>query len=314
MLRLDAKQFEGQGRLDAASAVFFARELEQIDARMYDVKYAALEAFELVPVKTDIHPGTETITYQQFDGRAVAEMTANYASGSPRADVGGVEFTSKVRSIRNSYGYNVQEIRAAQLAGRPLDSMRASVARRGVNEKINSTALLGDATHGIIGLFNQPSAQSYTVPNGGTASPLWSSKTADEILKDLFGICDQIPTVTKEVEKPTRLLLPYSRFRLIEQKRLGAGDGGMTVLDFFKQKRPGIEVRGALYLDTAGAGATCRMVAYDPKPENIELMLPIAFESFPPEQRGMEYVTENHARIGSVVCRYPLTMCYGDGI
>src|SRR5690606_14978753 len=132
-LKLDSKQFEREGKLDSAQSVFFARQLEEIDTQMYDVKYAALEAFELVPAKP-MHPATETYTYRQYDGRAIAVMTSNYATGSPRADVDGSEYTSRVRSIRNSYGYNVQEIRAAEKEGVPLESMRARTARRGINE------------------------------------------------------------------------------------------------------------------------------------------------------------------------------------
>jgi hypothetical protein len=308
-----ADALAASGHLDAASSVFFARELEQIDGRMYDVKYAALEAFELVPTNTSLDPGTESYTYRQFDARGIAEITSNYASGSPRADVDGQEFTSTFRSVRNSYGYNVQEIRAASKAGRPLEPMRAVAARRGMNERINRTALLGDAPNGLLGLFNQPNAQVFVVPNGNGGTPDWPNKTADEILDDLFGIVDQIPTVTAEVERPTRLLVPYTRLRLIERLRIGP-DSTVSVLKYFKEQRPSIEVRGALFLDTAGLGGTMRMVAYDPKPENLELMLPVAFESFPPEQRGLEFVVENHARIGGVVARYPLTMAYGDGI
>lgn len=311
--KIDAQVIERQGHLDANQAIFFSRELEEIDGQMYDVKYAELEAFQLVPVRK-LDPGTEEYTYRQFDGRAIATMTSNYASGSPRADVNGAEFSSKVRSIRNSYGYNIQEIRAAAKAGRNLENQRAVVARRGVNEKINRTALLGDAAHGIVGLFNQANAQSFVVPAVGTgSSKLWSTKTGDQILDDMYGIVDQIPTTTNEVEKPTRLLLPYARLRLISRKRIGT-DTTTTVLQAFKENRPQVEVRGALFLDTAGASDVARMIAYDPKPENVELLVPIAFESFPPQLQGMEYVVENHARMGGVVNRFPLAMAYGDGI
>jgi hypothetical protein len=86
------------------------------------------------------------------------------------------------------------------------------------------------------------------------------------------------------------------------------------VLTFFKTQRPDIEVRGALLLDTAGAGGTARMVAYDPSPVNVQWAVAVPFESFPPQLQGMEYVIECHARAGGVFMRYPLTMAYGDGI
>lgn len=297
--------------LDDAQTAIFLRQLEEIDSQNYDVKYAKLEALELVDAKP-LNPGAESYTYRQFDGRGVAQVTSNYANGSPRVDVNGLEFTSKVVGVRTSYGFNEQEARAAQMAGISLDNMRAAVARRVLNEKLNTIALLGHAEFSLNGLFKQSNTLTYTVPNGAGASPLWTLKTGDEILTDMFGIVDKIPQSTSEVERANRLLLPYTSLRLIGAKRLGS-PSDKTVLQFFKEQRPEIEVRGALFLDTAGAGSTKRAMAYHASRENLEWLLPIPFESFPPERKGMEWTIDLHARAGGVVCRYPLTICYADG-
>lgn len=298
--------------LDDAQTIFFKRQLEEIDGQLYDIKYAKLEALELVSPKP-LNPGANTYTYRMFDHRGMAVMTANYADGSPRSDVNGTETTVPVFPVRASFGYNVQEIRAAALAGQPLDAMKAMSCRRSINEKLNLVALLGDAEWGLIGLFNQASTNAYTVPATGTgSSKLWSTKTADQVLTDLFGIVDLIPTNTKEVENAKRLLMPYSLLRLINRMRVSTVSD-TTVLQFFKMQRPNIEVRGALYLDTAGASGVSRIMAYDPDRVNLEWLLPVPFESFPPQLKGLEYVIECHARVGGVVVRYPLTICYADG-
>lgn len=308
--------------LDAAQTVIFARQLEEIDGQLYDVKYAKLEALELVSAKA-LNPGAESYTYRQYDARAIAKFSSNYANGSPRADVSGLEFTAFVKSCRQSFGFNVQEIRAAAMAGLPLDAMRAMAARRGINEALNAVALQGNAEFGLPGLFSLSSTNTVTIPNGAVgASPLWSTKSGDEIVADMVACIDKIPTVTLEVENPKRLLMSYSRLRFIMGKRLNttgagapiAGGGDRTVLEQIKQVRPGVEVRGALLLDTAGAGSTQRMMAYDPDRTNMEWLLPVPFESFPPQLQGMEWVIECHARAGGVVLRYPLTVCYADGI
>jgi hypothetical protein len=301
--------------LDDAQTVFFTRQLAEIDQQLYNIKFAELEAKQLVDVKP-LNPGAETYIYRQYDRRGVAKITSNYATSSPRADVAGLEFTAKIYSLRESFGFNVQEIRAATMAGLPLDAMRAMAARRAIDEGLNKIGLLGDSEHGLLGLFNQTNAQTYTVPNDGTgSSQLWANKTADQIVRDMFGIVDQIPTNTAEVEHAKRLLLPYPRLRFANSKRLaGAGDSFVTCLNYFKMNRPEVEVRGALFLDTAGSGSTARMVAYDPDPVNVQWLVPIPFETFPPQLHGLEYVTECHARAGGVVARYPMTIAYGDGI
>lgn len=303
--------------LDAAQSAFFARQLEEIDATLYSVKYGKLEALELVTTRP-VNIGAESHTYRQFDRRGMAEITANYTTQSKRVDVDGKEFTSYLRSMRLSFGISIQEIRTAQFAGVDLDMMKVMAARRGIDEKLNQIALLGSAEHNLFGLFNQPNAGSYTVLADGTgSSALWTAKTPDQILRDLFGIVDFIPTATAEVEQCKRLLMPYSRFRLLSSRKAsttGAGDGTLTILGFFQTARPGVQVRGALFLDTAGAGSTARMVAYDPDPMNVRWLVAVPFESFPQQLHGMEYVTECHARCGGVIMSYPMTMAYGDGI
>lgn len=313
-LQQDSENFARSLNADASVQAFFLRQLEEIDAQNYDVKYANLEAFELVSAKA-MDPAKETYTYRQFDKKGVAIMTADYANGAPRAEVDGKEYTARVRSLRSSYGMSIQEMREAASTGTPLETFKAEAARRAINELINTTALTGNAEYSLLGLFNQSAAQTYTVPADGTgASALWTAKTADLILRDMFGIVDQIPTVTKEVEKPNMLLMPYANLRLISTKRLSTSASDTTVLEFFRQQRPGINVRGALLLDTAGSGGTARMVAYNNDPSIVQLLLPIPFEQFPAQQHSLQWTVECHARVGPVICRYPLSMAYGDGI
>ena len=88
----------------------------------------------------------------------------------------------------------------------------------------------------------------------------------------------------------------------------------ITILQYVESNRPGVEIRGALFLDKAGTGGVARMVGYDPNREKVEGIVPIPFEAFPPQLQGLEYKVENHARTGGVVARYPLSVIYGDGI
>lgn len=291
--------------LDAPQSVFFTRELEDIDAELYNVRRPKLEALELVSTKA-VNPGANSYTYRQFDARGVAKIISDYSNGFPRADVDGEEFTAKLKSVGAGWGMSFQEVRAAQMEGRGLDRMKAEAAQRAVNEKLHSVALIGDTEHGLSGLFKQSAA---TIVSGtGTA---WTSATATQILSDMFGIVDSIPTLTNEVEKPNMLLMSYSRYRLISTKLLGT-NSDTTVLSFFRMQRPEIEVRGALRLDTAGASSNQRMMAYDKN--LVYWLVAVPMETLPVRQQGHEMVTDYHARAGGVVCPYPLSIAYMDGI
>src|SRR5210317_1330193 len=122
-------------RMDEGLAAFFARELESKKAQSYDVLRAPLKGMQLVPVDSTAGSGAETITYQQYDMTGIAKVIANYADDLPRADISGKEFTARVKSVGNAYGYNLQEIRAAQYAGKSLEARRAEAAVRAMQEE-----------------------------------------------------------------------------------------------------------------------------------------------------------------------------------
>jgi hypothetical protein len=56
------------------------------------------------------------------------------------------------------------------------------------------------------------------------------------------------------------------------------------------------------------------MMIYRKDPDALVLIVPQEFEQFPPEQRGMEFITACHLRTGGVVSFYPLSISYGDTI
>jgi len=71
----DLRAIEGTGRLDANESIFFARQLEYIRPKAYDVKRAKLSALEVMPIDTSTNPGAEYITYRQYDSVGSAKVT-----------------------------------------------------------------------------------------------------------------------------------------------------------------------------------------------------------------------------------------------
>lgn len=313
------KPFIGQqiGHLDAGESAFFARQLEEIRARTYDIKLIQLKARMLLPVDNSVNPGADVVTYRQFTPNGLAKIVTSYADDLPRNDVFGKEFTAKIRSVGASYGYNIQEIRAAQMTGLPLEQRKANVARRAVEETIDKIAQSGDADHGLVGFLNQANASIYTVPADGTgASALWSAKTPDLILRDMNGISSFIVQNTKEVEQPDTLLLPIAQYtRIATTPWNSANASNVTILDMFLRNNPWVKMVEPWYaLAGAGAAGADRMVCYRRDPDALMLVIPQEFEQFPPQQRGLEFLIPCHARCGGVQVFYPLSIAYGDGI
>jgi hypothetical protein len=99
--------------LDSDETFFFQRELEHVKAQVFEKDYPALKGLMLIPQSSEAGEGAESIVYREFDRTGIAKVIANYADDIPRADVTGKENISPVRTVASSFGYSVQDIRAA---------------------------------------------------------------------------------------------------------------------------------------------------------------------------------------------------------
>ncbi len=300
--------------LDASESAFLSRSLEQVRAQTYDIKLLQLKAREFLPVDNSISPGAEVIRYAQYNSVGVAKIIANYADDAPRADVLALEFTSKIRGISSSYGFSLQEVRAAQMAGTPLEQRKANAARRAVEERVDAIAQTGDSKHGLLGMLNQSNTTTFNVPNGVAGTATFATKTPDEVIKDLHGIANGIVTSTKGSEVPDTLILPLAQYGDIATRRMGDGSD-TTILKFFLATSPHIKsVEQWHALTGAGTNGADLMVCYRKDPDAIQLVMPQEFEQLPPQLKGFESVTLCHARTGGVIMYYPMSMSYGSGI
>lgn len=307
--------------LDAAESIFFARELEYVKAKSYDIVRAALSAFEIIPVSTEAGPGAETIKYSQFDLTGIARIIANYADDLPRADVVGREFSSLIKSVGNSYGYALQEVRAAQMAGKPLVQRKADAAVRAQRELWNRIAFYGDTINGLPGLFTNTNIPEISAPADGTgASAKWSAKTGALILRDLNLLANGMVSATNGVEKPDTIVLPMDEYSLITSTAWQTSGTDTTILQFFMANNPYIKrVISALEFNKAqlAAGGVTRFnggvaMAYRKSPDVLTLEMPQFFEQLPVQERGLEFIVPCHSRIGGTVVYYPFAIRFMD--
>lgn len=301
--------------LDAGETIFFARELESIKAQTFDIKFPNMKALTLLPVSTDAGEGAEAITYQQFEETGIARIISSYADDLPRADVRGKEFISKVKSLGASYGYSLQEIRAAMFVGRPLTTRQASAARRAHDQAMNRLAWFGDDDYQLQGILNNQNIPRETVPNDGTGnSTLWVDKTPDQILRDMNQITNTIMAVTKGVETPNTLLLPVEQYTLVASTPRST-NSDTTILDYYLQNNPFVDfVDWVPEFEGAGENGSDIMMAYDRNPMNLTLEIPMPFTQHPVQERNLEFVVNTESRFGGVLVYYPLSINIGEGI
>lgn len=310
-----------QLRGDANETFFFARELEYVKSKSYDIEFPEMKAFKHIPISTEAGEGAVSITYAQFEEIGMARIIESYADDLPRADIRGKEYTQLVKSVGVSYGYTVQEIRAAVFVGRSLTQRQANAARRANDQYINRVAWFGDNTYNILGIMNNPNIPNQLVPADGTgATTEWVNKTPDQILRDLNLITNSIPALTKGVEMPNTVLLPVAQYTLIASTpRSSVSD--TTILEYFIQNNPFIttvdwvpELAGAGIDPPAGGANTDIMLAFDKNPDKLTMEIPMPFTQYPPQERGLEFVVPCESRYGGIIIYYPLSLSIGEGI
>ena len=306
-------------RMDSDESIFLQRQLDYIKTQTYDIKYAELKSRRLIPISSECDPGAERIFYRQYDQTGLAKVIANYADDLPRADVKGKEFSATVKTLGSSYGYNIQEMRAAIYGNVPLEQRRSNAARRAIAQKENSLAMFGDAALNIPGFFSNPNISSVTIPADGTgASKLWAAKTPDQIIRDMNLVANSIVAVSLGVEIPDTLLLPLAQYNYVASTARSA-NSDTTILNYFLQNNPYIKnVEWVNELKTAGVPvqqvATDRMFAYRKSPEVVTLEIPSDFEQLELQKVNLEFKIPCIERIGGVLWYYPLAAAFGDGI
>lgn len=308
-------------RSDADSVNNLTRALLEVRRTPYQVQYPELVGMSLVPPDAEkSDPGATHFTYNVEDRAGKARLGSSLKTMPPRVDVKADEVLPiAFRDIDISFGFDIQEIRSAALAKRPLSKSKAEAARKAIAERHDDIILLGDGTdtyEQLRGLFKLLNTTSYTIADGVLGSKRWEDKTGMEIVKDLHGICDIVQTSTNGVEQVDTIAMPLTLWTVASTTRVGDGIKE-TALDLFMEQRkklnPGFtDVLVSVKLQTAGAGGIRRIVAYSRKAEKVARVDSVEFEMFPPQVVGYETVTMCHARTAGVYSPYPKSIAYGD--
>jgi hypothetical protein len=291
-------------RMDEAG-LFLERQLEFIRPQVFEVTYADIKYPTLLPVTSEAGPGAQTFTYRIMDSTGEFKLIADAADDLPRADISQIERTINIRSFGGSFGYTVQELRAAQMATIALEQRRATAVRRAYEEKVESVAMFGESSVGLVGFFNNPTVDVVA------ADKWFDTATAAEMLELLNYGVSAIINASKMKEQPDTILLAYEDYNKISTTR-NSDSSDVTVLEYFLRTNPYIRnVEPINQLDAGNSVLnTNRMVVYKRAPEKVQLHIPQPLELFPPQQRGLEFIVPAHARVGGVALYYPKSVIY----
>lgn len=293
-------------RLDDAG-LFLDRQLEYIRPQVFEVEYADIKYPTILPVTAEAGPGSQTFTYRIMDATGDFKLISDAADDLPRADVSQTEKSINIRSFGGSFGYTVQELRAAQMANLSLEQRRASAVRRAYEEKVESVAMFGEGSVNLAGFFNNATVDVISANKWFSTS----SVTAQEMLEILNQGVSAIISGSNMKEQPDTILMPYEDYNTVSTTR-NSDSSDVTVLEYFLRTNPFIRnVEPINQLAAANSSlAKNRLVVYKRDPQKVQLHIPQPLELFPPQQRGLEFIVPAHARVGGVALYYPKSVKY----
>lgn len=281
------------------AGILAARQLDFVRARVYEKKVPPMKGLSLVPMSSDVPEWAESVTTRSFDLVGMAKVVANYADDLPRADVAGSEKTVPVRTIGDSYGYNINELNASTALGARLPQRKANAARRAVEVKLNQIALVGDADYGLVGFTNHPNIGTTSSVTGDWTN---AATTAENIVADVNTYYNAVVQQSKGVHEPNKLVLPLKALAAAQTKFVA--NTGKSAFQVIKETYPGLDVVGMVEFNGTAGSMTGFMGEFNGDNASLEMAMP--FNQLPAQARNLELVVPCMARTGGVSVHYPL--------
>lgn len=308
-------------RQDSQTLAAFARQLEHVMTETYEEPFPDLgmASGQVIDIDSSVPEGAESFVYYVYSGASLARFSSAYSGGTaPTTTIQGARVTGNIESMENAYEYSFRDLRAAAFAGVPLDSMLAKYAKRGHEELLQEAGLWGREDLGLPGFVNHPNITVTQAAADGTASSReWADKTVDLILRDHRVLIDTPGQLSYGMRETTHVLYSREEMRLLSSLRMGAGDGGYTVLKFLRETYTGVEFGVMLELAASQSDGNLdanAALAYVKNREFLRLVAPMAFKQYPPERRDLKIRVMCESSTGGVICKEPLTVHRLDGV
>lgn len=307
--------------LDAgAVAGYVSQARTYIEPGVNMMRYPEFNYSELVPIDMSAPEWVQVIEYWSGDMYGRAQWFNANNDDVPTAGQTRNKGMSTVHTAAIGYGYGYEEVMGAMAAGRNLPEEDAFAARRAAEDMINNICFTGDAEKNMFGVVNHPSVTPTAVTNGD-----WANATNQEIITDINDLISVTYVNTKYTTINDTVLLPFEKLSELTNRQIVDASGLMVagnLLEYIKKYnryttetgRP-LTIRSIRGLETAGVGATNRMVSYRRSPDVLKLHMPMPHRFFPVFQSGpFRWDVPGLFRLGGVDIRRPLEVTYMDGI
>lgn len=308
---------------DAQQALAFLQpQLYRINTEIDMMEYQPFDYSRLVNVNTDGDMFDVGSVFYSGDVAGAVSWISERGFDVPRADIATSQHLQQNHMAAIGYEWSRAELVRASRTGRNLENEKAAGARLVAESFVYGVACRGHTEKNMTGLFNDPVVPSALVPADGTAgATTFASKTPAQINRDVNAALNAPFNATKETHRANVLAIATTRLQYMASTTLSAGSD-TTILAFVKANNSytletgqELTIIGAQELETAGAGGTARMMAYERSPRVVQLHLPGPHEFLDPFQRSsMTWEVDGIMNVGGIEFRRPLAAAYRDGV
>lgn len=308
-----------------ATLAFFINQLTALDTTMHE-PLASVTWSRDIMLREGVSFSNESSSFMRQTYGAIGGMTAggkNWLAGNgttiPGIDVNGELITAPLRLWGQELSYTSVELERSQNIGQSLDTMKMKGITLKYNMDIDEMVYVGDTDLGVKGLCNSVEVTAANAVNGAAASPLWSTKTPDEILKDFDTALNASWLASGYAVCPSDCLLPPLQYAQLVSMKIGTS-GSVSVLKYLEDNCISLKVNGkplnirpVKWLNDAGVGSTARAVFYTNDLQKVRYpLVPIRRETA--YYQGIRFAVPYISLFGQVEFVYPETVRYMDGI
>lgn len=293
----------------------------EIEAEIYKRRYPSFDYASHVPVVTQGNAWSIGTQFRLKDHTGQAKIISGKAADMPFGKSTHSLGTHDFFMIGAGWEWSDEEIQQAALYGINTAQDDAMDAADDVERLLYNVAITGSDEAGVDGLANSSLVQRTDAATAG-GSTFWADKDVDEMTADVNAGLEAIRSNSNEVEWGDTVRLPPAAFRTAATRRIGAGDGMMTVLEYIRKNNiytaetgQPLDIAPLRDLATASQDGGGRLIAYRRDPQVLRFHLPMPRRVLPVYRAGlMHYQQGVIARTGGTEVRLPGAMAYVDEI
>lgn len=324
-----------EARNDDSLAPLMVQAMQFVYSNVYEQKYPQYAAAngEVLKIDTRVPHTATSYKWHTIDFAGYAAWIGDDGTVMPSSSVKATEHVGYIAEAGHKFGWTVRELERAAAANVPLPTYQQNNAKRVHDAKRNWTWLFGAREKNIVGLCNHPNIQVALAPAGSAGTfgddrdRLLENKTNDEILADVETIVETIPRSTIRQHYVAKVLMPYRDMQTLKRRRLGAGDGTLSLWDYIQSNygtasstHPAVEF-GVLNectpehrthpehgTDTSGIRGRFWIAIPDATLDELAFIMCKPFSQDAPQQVDRKISTITSETFGGCKCQIPLAV------